>query len=290
MKIKCTNCGKRFDYDLYAGLCPHCGVYMRQSSMDHTSDPSPVFTPREQRTAPESSRKPAPGSAPKSVQKPAPGSTSESAQRPFSRRYVFRTNRITTVLLIIILPLMIVIPAAYSQYRFRAQKQELTLMNDTPVRQKKWTDSVTISTDDGDFKISVLSAEPDNDPAFETPDGYEVLAVSYHVEIPSNILEDYPSQENENRLYSYTHWQYGSVLAYGVTKSGSYLKPISDYDLARVKDVDYDAQKETGIGDTIDSQNGCLYFLVKKKDFKGILINEVDPDTDVLINSYLMKK
>ena len=44
MKIKCTNCGKRFDYDLYAGLCPHCGVYMRPDSTGHTQEP--VSAPR----------------------------------------------------------------------------------------------------------------------------------------------------------------------------------------------------------------------------------------------------
>ena len=44
MKIKCTNWGKRFDYDLYAGLCPHCGVYMRPDSTGHTQEP--VSAPR----------------------------------------------------------------------------------------------------------------------------------------------------------------------------------------------------------------------------------------------------
>ena len=27
MKIKCKNCGKRFDTEMYSGLCPKCGTY-----------------------------------------------------------------------------------------------------------------------------------------------------------------------------------------------------------------------------------------------------------------------
>ena len=27
MKIRCKNCGKRFDAEMYSGLCPKCGTY-----------------------------------------------------------------------------------------------------------------------------------------------------------------------------------------------------------------------------------------------------------------------
>lgn len=27
MKIRCSRCGKRFDADVYSGLCPKCGAY-----------------------------------------------------------------------------------------------------------------------------------------------------------------------------------------------------------------------------------------------------------------------
>ncbi|MCI5805240.1 MAG: hypothetical protein MR029_02790, partial [Clostridium sp.] len=29
MKVTCHNCGKRFDYDTYTGLCPKCSTYYR---------------------------------------------------------------------------------------------------------------------------------------------------------------------------------------------------------------------------------------------------------------------
>lgn len=32
MKIKCRDCGKKFDYDLYSGMCPMCGTYNRMES------------------------------------------------------------------------------------------------------------------------------------------------------------------------------------------------------------------------------------------------------------------
>lgn len=29
MKVKCPHCGKKFNYEVYSGLCPGCGTYMR---------------------------------------------------------------------------------------------------------------------------------------------------------------------------------------------------------------------------------------------------------------------
>ena len=37
MKVTCRNCGKRFDYDTYTGLCPKCSTYYRIDSTSKTS-------------------------------------------------------------------------------------------------------------------------------------------------------------------------------------------------------------------------------------------------------------
>ena len=34
MKVKCPDCKKRFEYELYSGVCPKCGNYMRPTDIE----------------------------------------------------------------------------------------------------------------------------------------------------------------------------------------------------------------------------------------------------------------
>ncbi len=34
MKVRCVDCRKKFDYELYGGVCPKCGNYMRMTEME----------------------------------------------------------------------------------------------------------------------------------------------------------------------------------------------------------------------------------------------------------------
>lgn len=285
MKIKCTNCGKRFDNDLYAGLCPHCGVYMRPDSTDHTPYPSsePGLQPDRQphrNTSASISQKSTPRKHQQTKQQTRQNRTTST---PIRR---FRDSRVVTVVLVLILALAIIIPYSYSTYVFHDKKQELILTDPSSYTNLRGSETFTIPTENGDFKVSMTGVTPDNDKTFETPDGYEILTIQYHVDIPSEALDTYPGQAKEN--YLFTNWMYGTVLTYGVTKSGSYIKPISEYDLSRVKNMEEGERQKKGIGDTIDSQDGSLYFMVKKNDFKGILVNQMDSDTDALVTSYLI--
>ena len=42
MKIKCKKCGKRFDAEMYSGLCPKCGTYNGMSQQDGREQPVSV--------------------------------------------------------------------------------------------------------------------------------------------------------------------------------------------------------------------------------------------------------
>ena len=162
----------------------------------------------------------------------------------------------------------------------------LTLSEPVTPTKVKPSKGFTVSTENGDFTVTFSSRGTDNDSTFETPEGYEILTVKYHVTVPQKALDTFPGQADENHLY--THWDSDRISPYCVTKDDSYLKPISNYDLSRVKHLEYSELEDNGTTDNIDSQNGTLSFLIKKNDFKGLLINELDPDTEVLANSYLV--
>ena len=197
-----------------------------------------------------------------------------------------RNNWLATAILIVILGFIIAGPEVFHTYQTNKIAKTLTLSEPVTPTKVKPSKGFTVSTENGDFTVTFSSRGTDNDSTFETPEGYEILTVKYHVTVPQKALDTFPGQADENHLY--THWDSDRISPYCVTKDDSYLKPISNYDLSRVKHLEYSELEDNGTTDNIDSQNGTLSFLIKKNDFKGLLINELDPDTEVLANSYLV--
>ena len=252
MKIKCTHCGRKFDYDLYAGLCPHCGVYQRQGSSAYNSSEAQAqgtssYSSSEAHTQPKTQPM---------------ASHRETATKSTSGKR--RNNWLATAILIVILGFIIAGPEVFHTYQTNKIAKTLTLSEPVTPTKVKPSKGFTVSTENGDFTVTFSSRSIDNDSTFETPEGYEILTVKYHVTVPQKALDTFPGQADENH------------------------KPISNYDLSRVKHLEYSELEDNGTTDNIDSQNGTLSFLIKKNDFKGLLINELDPDTEVLANSYLV--
>ncbi len=295
MKVICTNCGKRFQYELYSGICPHCGTYVRQESdWDDMTLEDAHYEAFEQSVSEETEDWQEEAETSEFVNEPEAVFTDaetddnweEEMQTISNATHSFRSNRVLTFILVLLIAGSVALPFLYHTFITPQKKASLLVEDSVSPEECTASEGVVVATENGDFTITFSGATKDSDPAFETPDGYEFVAVSYHVALPEQVLENSPGQPDDNFLY--TNWESGSILTYCITKSGSYLTPISGYDIGDVKGLDYDGREEHGISDEISFQDGTLYFLVKEGDFDGLLLNEIDPDTEILKQSYVV--
>lgn len=56
-KIKCSDCGKKFDYEIHSGMCPKCGTYTRIDK-EVNKESSPDLTRMEKTSVVEKKAKP----------------------------------------------------------------------------------------------------------------------------------------------------------------------------------------------------------------------------------------
>ncbi len=259
MKVKCRNCGKRFDYDLYTGLCPKCSTYYQPDvSMSDTSE----------------------------VNASKPNTSMSGTSQPTSKTKKdkgFLSNKKITIFLVLIIITILVIPVLMASYQIRQREQELTLESLQIPASANVSEPISISTSMGTYLLTITGISEEPDSCYDTPEGYQVIAIYYTITPPANEPQ---SSIDDNYILS-SDWSYRSLAAYLHTKSGQYLQAVSEYDIARANgDKDYDWRKENGIGSYFQYYNGSIYYLVKENDIAGLLINHKNPDTDQLIESY----
>ena len=79
----------------------------------------------------------------------------------------------------------------------------------------------------------------------------------------------------DGKIYSDVH-----MRPYLITKSGEYLTPCYTYEISEAKGWDYDKESEVGLSNQFCYEDGVIYFAVQKKQAKGLLINSYNYDEE----------
>nr|MBQ8253818.1 hypothetical protein [Lachnospiraceae bacterium] len=276
MKVRCVDCKKRFDYELYSGVCPKCGNYMRPPEMEtsqnvncdvegshvHTDSAQEGYTAtyaQEEYTETYAQPEPAPRREPES---------SSDYAKPEKKK---KSNPVLTVMLV---AAIVLVGAGTAIFLFISQNQvhkELTVQEELAVRNLTQEDTIEYRADSNLYEITIESLTVDEDPAFNLPDQYEAIVLSYRIERTFLGGEgiDYDSF-HEIRLTPYLE-----------TVSGHFLKPVSEYSIRKVKGIEnYEQADEMGLGEKFEHKQGILYYFVKKDDIKRLHITSADYDRE----------
>lgn len=257
MKVRCVDCKKRFDYDLYSGVCPKCGNYMRPPEMETSQNVNCDVEGSHVHT--------------ESVQpEPKPYKEPEISSVHVEEPKKKKSNPVLTVVLIVAI---LLVGAGTAIFLFISQNQvhkEMTV-KEVPVRTLSQKDVIEYRTESNLYEITIDSVTVDEDPEFNLPDHYEAIVVSYSIE------RTYLGGEG----IDYDSFYEIRMTPYLETVSGYYLKPVSEYSIRKVKGIeDYKQADEMGLGEKFELKQGILYYFVKKDDIKALHITSADYDRE----------
>jgi len=265
MKVNCPNCGKRFDYDMYSGICPKCGKYHRINAGE-TDSRRNYFSKEEMEAV----------GATKAKANRAYSDTTDKAVNADKKRTADANSRpkrgkayykVTLLLVIAIVTIGVGIPMA--AYIVNEKNYEASSLKELPMPKHFETGTpLRFETEYEPVTLTITGVSIDEDPRYELPAGYEVVIVSY------NISDDTPPIYNDgnNRVFFLTN----ELIPYLITKSGRYLSPVYPSYIENVKGYDYETTSELGISYELYHETGQIYFMVKQGDMKGLRINCYD--------------
>lgn len=256
MKVRCVDCKKRFDYELYSGVCPKCGNYMRpteiETSENQNCDKEGSHVHIEKRT--------------ESYKAKTPEIRSAHVE-PVKKK---KSNPVITIVLIIAMIVTGVTAVAYVLSSQAKVHEENVVKSELPVKSQKQSDVITypVPGTGNQYDITIDSITIDTDPRFALPEDYEAVKINYHIDRTGLNGE----KSNYESFYEI------QMNVYMETKSGSYLTPASSFQIGRIWNVEYDQVREQGISDSFDEKQGMIYFFVKKDDVKDLYITVADYD------------
>lgn len=266
MKIECTNCGKRYDYDIYSGICPKCGTLHRQINSEQNS----TITQETGSTTQEKTK-----SKQNSAKK-----TAVKTQKPQRKSKHGSSYYKISILLVLAIIITATIPLSVSRQSSKQAYDALSLTELPEPIEVAIGETFTYQEEYAALDITITDVSIDTDERFQLPDGYEIVTVSYQTYAYNT--PDYP----ENLYGGYLYYLRTGITPYLVTKNREYLPALNPLDIEDIKDYDYDETTEKGISDKFYYDKGILYFLVKEQDAAGLWINcnEYDP-----VNAELLK-
>lgn len=284
MKVTCHNCGKRFDYDTYTGLCPKCSTYYRLDTP--AEDVTDIYTSGTDFELDEDSYTEETEDYFESIpateekEEAAIHTAARTAQND-SRIYRFKTNHTLTIVLLTAIVLVFAVPFFSMNYLIRSKEKQYSLSEIISPTPANIGETISFHTDNSQYDLTITNLSNVTDTCYQIPDGYQLVAFHYTME--ETVTPD--STADTNRPY--TPLGYHSFTPSLHTQSGQYLQAISEYDIANANgSKDYEWREETGTGSNFEFLNGCVYFLVKENDIASLLIQHTNSETNEIIDSY----
>lgn len=242
MKVKCPDCKKRFDYEMYSGVCPKCGNYMR---------PTEIETSENENCQVEGSH-----------------IHTENAEKPKKKK---KSNKALTVFLVVLMITTFLVTVLVVYLGQKSVHESKVVNEPVPMMLCHAGDSFSYVGDNNKYDIYIDNVTTDEDPNFELPRDYEVIVVNYHIE--RTYLNNGGSD--------FDAYYEMKMTPYLETASGHYLEPVSEYELRKIKDIqDYEQADEMGLGTSFSHKEGKLYYYVKKDDMNALYITSKDYDSE----------
>lgn len=280
MKVTCRNCGKRFDYDTYTGLCPKCSTYYQAASTTKTSTDaytySGTYSEPEEDIYNDFEEEDEPDIK-------ASIHTSLQTDTANVRPGIFKNNRKLTVILLALIVLTFIVPFFATQYSVRAKQEENSLSQVIAPVTAAMGETLSFQTEDNyHYELTIQSASVVTDTCYQIPDGYQLIGFSYTLSEPDAATEDISDGNRLSRSLGYD-----DITPYLCTQSGEYLQAIDAYDIAKAQgDKDYEWRLTTGTSSDFEYSKGTVYFLVKEGDIANLLIQHTNYESTDLLESY----
>lgn len=279
MKVICKNCGKRFDFDTYMGLCPKCSTYYREGK-EYENLSKPSVSSAQERNARTDGKETSARAASKkdrvtgnrvdSRKNLDSGKGTTSKRKRHGKGYYI----VTALLLIGIVAAFFVtegmIRIENLSGKARMELEQLMPSEEDARHKHSVRKPIVYSMEEGEYQIRIVSARRDKDVALSPPDGYEWVVVSYQVQASEDIPESswLADPDSGNPAYYGIH-----TKAYLTTKTGEYLEPEATYEISKRKGWEYEEEIARGLSQDFRYGTGILYFLVKEGDADGMRVN-----------------
>lgn len=290
MKIVCKKCGKRFDQEVYMGLCPNCGTYNRQdntASGEYMQEAQTIGQNKETdiRTVPDGWHKevrhvwkekpPEAWTKAGGEQKHlAAGKNPWKGHGRVKKKRSIVSRIVTGILLFVIVVFAAtLLGMSYVNNRIGHKKLLVTGGDDIrTLRQIQIGESFNYTTEDGDYRITITGAERATEKKLYCPEDFENIRIRYHIDPPAAVEAN---SWQDNQSYYDIH-----MMPYLLTKNQEYLEPCYAYDVTEEMGWTEEQEEKRGVSDGFLYQDGELYFLAHKGDVSGLLINSYDFDEE----------